>query len=242
MGTGDQDTDWSLGAITNGRRKAGMRWRAQPLAVHGVANGLLRWSSMQDPSPQPLLSPCTRGPQPATGTPAGTGSPDLPTRCPHQHSGHPRACCSPLCCGTVGAHSALWHPQLWRCTHKYPPRQGYSQGHMLPHCRPSGTCPAWPLPGPGCRLSPVWGCARSPGSASLAQSPGAAGGAVASPACSPLFPWGLIPPEGQGGSTSCSPPACGLQPGCEQVATAASPGWASPCMGLRAGQNRAGLL
>lgn len=48
-------------------------------------------------------------------------------------------------------------------------------------------------------------------------------GSYGSPACSPLFPWGLIPPEGQGGSASCSPPACGLQPGCEQVAEAASP-------------------
>lgn len=65
---------------------------------------------------------------------------------------------------------------------------------------------------------------------------------MASPACSPLFPWGLIPPEGQGGSASCLPPACGLQPGCEQVAKAASPGWPSPGRELTAAQNQARLL
>lgn len=80
---------------------------------------------------------------------------------------------------------------------------------------------------------PSMGVCSVPDSASLAQPPRTARGAVASPACSPLFPWGLIPPEGQGGSASCLPPACGLQPGCEQVAKAASPAWPSPGRELR---------
>lgn len=125
------------------------------------------------------------------------------------------------------------HPQRPTKTRILPGTQASLQD--LAHTDPAWHWPlaVWPV---------AWGCAQPLGSARLAPSPGAARGAMASPACSPMFPWGLIPPEGQRGSASCSPPACGLQPACEQVATAASPGWLSPGMGLTAGQNAARLL
>jgi len=59
-------------------------------AVGGTATCLLTAGSGKQPAevvsplPQPLLSSCTHGPQPATSTSAGTGSSELPTRCPRQ--------------------------------------------------------------------------------------------------------------------------------------------------------------
>lgn len=113
----------------------------------------------------------------------------------------PQARCSPPPCGAVptlpcGTHSSEGTPAAALQDKDAPRDTGSPRATHSP-------------PEPGC---PHMGCA---------QSPRAARGAVASPACSPLFPWGLIPPEGQGGSASCLPPACGLQPGCEQLAKAA---------------------
>lgn len=102
--------------------------------------------------------------------------------------------------------------------------------------------PAWPLPGPGRGLPPhgsVLSVAALPALLSPQELPGEWGPHLPAPH---LFPWGLIPLEGQGGSASCSPPACGLQPQREQVATAASPSWPGPGVGLTIGQNLAGLL
>lgn len=153
MGTGDQDADWSLDTVTNGWRRARMRWRAQPLAVQGIpmcacsqlglANSLLRWSSMQHPPPASSL------PMPATSTPTGTSSPDLPVCCPHRpipgHAAHPLPVGLRVPALPCGTHSSRYAPTK---THQ---DKDTPRGHTFTPCHPSQT-----LPGPGC------GCAQFP--------------------------------------------------------------------------------
>lgn len=99
----------------------------------GLANRWLRGSSTQGLSSQPQISTST------------SGSHQNPHRnmlsrpaflLPPLALWPPQTCYSPPPCGTMAAHSALWHPQLWSCTCNNPPRQGYSQGHRLTLCHP----------------------------------------------------------------------------------------------------------
>lgn len=108
-----------------------------------------------------------------------------------------------------------------------PVPSGHPQGLRAPPLRSwgprSAPQPSPALPERGGRMSPApRGRSVLPKPRQPCRVPTLPQGAVASPACSPLFPWGLIPPEGQGGSASCSPPARGLQPACEQLASAAA--------------------
>lgn len=146
---------------------------------------------------------------------------DVPGMSTHmQHSHHkPLGYRGPLGIAAPGPFA----PRSW----PPPVPSGHPQGLRAPPLRSwgprSAPQPSPALPERGGRMSPApRGRSVLPKPRQPCRVPTLPQGAVASPACSPLFPWGLIPPEGQGGSASCSPPARGLQPACEQLASAAA--------------------